>query len=409
MNPEMEKMEKKEKIENNDEFKLFKDFKPLDASKADAFWDAINYASKADAFWDAINFEIGTTSSSPPDENKPFQSQYSFQEGGGVVSSSKDNNSHKLRKSLVPPSFSKPHPSCFVQYYAPLEPLILLPNHFSTTPESLEKLSVSIEDYLKSRDDVEFSSSGSSWSGSIIRVSAHSEFRFCVYRSREIGGLYIIEGQRVRGDGFLFGDLYQGIRNLFFGRLTLSRSSSAPSVEIVSESGESNDSDSRKFAESVKEIVAESGESNDSDSRKFAESVKEMINSEDSQVALNGIKFAGELCVDQVLRKDVYNSNLVTDFVKTICCETSWENKWVITHAWYNLALLAKRDASNFNSFISDNQMNGRTLRLIIIDEIDKIRQRSTTEFWNTSSNLHMLKCANSIFEKLSSSMDESV
>lgn len=142
------------------------------------------------------------------------------------------------KRSFVPRSFPKPDPICFVQYYAPLEPLILLPNHFSTIPESLEKLSVIIENYLKNSKDVVFSSSGSSWSGSIIRTSCHCAFRFCIYRSRKVENLYIIEGQRVEGDGFLFGSLYQGVKALF-----------PPTVQSTSSSASFTHTESEKMAD----------------------------------------------------------------------------------------------------------------------------------------------------------------
>jgi len=254
--------------------------------------------TKALAFWDAMNFKIGTSSLNQQDHgdmgilynnfeinfdefsedygaskgvtmpvfNPTFDlsSDESFEPREGIQTTSltivvdglaappqfasmfiigndkASNETSAYKRSFVPHSFPKPDPSCFVQYYAPLEPLILLPNHFSTTSESLEKLSVTIEHYLKHSIDVVVSSSGSSWSGSILRTSSHCAFRFCVYKSRKIEDLYIIEGQRVEGDGFIYGSLYQGVKALFPPTPTAQRelSSSASSPHAAGENVE---------------------------------------------------------------------------------------------------------------------------------------------------------------------------
>jgi hypothetical protein len=335
-------------------------------------------ADKAHAFWDAINFRIGTSTLNPPE----YDELCSLEQPQSYV---------KIK------SFPKPDPSCFVQYYAPLEPLILLPNHFSTTSESLEKLSIRIEDYLKSRDDVAFSSSGSSWSGSILRTSCHCAFRFCVYRSKKGNSLYIVEGQRIEGDGFLFGGLYQGVKARVSQVHNTSLLSSVKSRSLLEddkmEMGEDSD-------------VEKSGDSgiDDNDLRNFALNVKEMINSEDCQDTLNGIQFAGEMCTDTTMTKFLYNFDLVQDLFNVIKQRNMGflhEKKWHCQHALVALSHLANNDTESFNRYINGKMIDQSTLSSLLQVELNEIRQDVDGFDGNSTAKIHMIKYANSISQKL--------
>ena len=224
-------------LSNNNSKKTSKNFaglRPLEPSKAPAFWDAINFkiglGEKTYAFEDKYNED-------ELDELKYFKdlsenSEYFFENDTVIHPAKKvrfDNISceelkeeQQLEKStLFPYSFPKPDPSCFVQYYAPLEPWILLPNHFTIYSDSLEKtstlekISTTLENYLKTRNDIIFSATGSSWSGNIVNCFCHTSFRLCIYKSKKEDKIYIIEAQRIEGDGFVFGNFYQDIKRLF--------------------------------------------------------------------------------------------------------------------------------------------------------------------------------------------------
>jgi len=307
-----------------------------------------------------------------------------------------------FKRNIVPRSFPKPHPSCFVQYYAPLEPLILLPNHFSTTPESLEKLSVAIEDYLKSRNDVAFSSSGSSWSGSILRTSSHCAFRFCVYRSRKVENLYIIEGQRVEGDGFLFGGLYQGVK----ARISRAQSTELPTLPADGEESRMTSAEAQSVEDDdTMEVDMYDGKSensgkDDNDLRSFAQNVKEMLNSEDSQVILNGIQFAGEMCTDKSMVKFMFSFDLVQDLVNVIKERNVGflhEKKWHCQHALIALSHLANKHTQAFNKYISEKKDGRETLSSLLRVELDGIQQETDGFDGNSAAKLHMIKYSNSI------------
>ena len=94
---------------------------------------------------------------------------------------------------------------CFVK----LEPLILLPNNF-TTQKPLSKVIGLIEEILKNSEDTTFTSIDSTWYGNISDI----EFKFNVYKSKRDKNILIIEGQRIRGDGFEFGDLFKKIKEI---------------------------------------------------------------------------------------------------------------------------------------------------------------------------------------------------
>lgn len=123
------------------------------------------------------------------------------------------DSSNKIARieTRVPPSFPRPPASVFVRYYAPLEPRILLPNNYLAKEQPLDALSETLEEYLKSRGDIEYSSSGSSWSG---RIGVGCRFRICIYRSRKNVSRYIVEAQCLEGSGFVFGSFYQGLKRL---------------------------------------------------------------------------------------------------------------------------------------------------------------------------------------------------
>jgi hypothetical protein len=117
----------------------------------------------------------------------------------------------KARVDMLIGSYPCPDESAFIRYYAPREPLILLPNHFKTRSESVDVISEQVDGYLKSKTNIVYSSSGSTWSGTI---GNGCRFRICIYRSLKEAGQYIVEAQRLEGDGFLFGSFYQGLRRL---------------------------------------------------------------------------------------------------------------------------------------------------------------------------------------------------
>lgn len=389
-------------VEENNQFNI-SGLRPLSPPEASAFWDAINLELSSSTPRDDYSFGRSVSSSSnlptmnffpPSNDIESFDFEHLCREEKWVASVS--------GKSPTPYSFKKPDEKCFIQYYAPLEPLILLPNHFTTELdlESLKNIHGEVEEYLKSRGDITYTSSGLSWSGIILHTSRHCDFRICVYRSKKIEKLYIVEAQRVEGDGFLFGTLYQDIKNLF-------SKSSVPSVKRVAVPVEV-DSSGPSVKRVAAPVEADSSGTDDNELRRFAENTKEMMNSEDERVALNGIQFAGEICDNESMQKYIYDMNFYEDLITFICRGIGVHYKWVCLYAWKILSLLATKDTIAFNKFISENKMNGFTMRVIINDEINKIQQGSTTQYENTTSKFHILKCANLISEKLSSSMDES-
>lgn len=112
----------------------------------------------------------------------------------------------------VPHSFPRPDPKSFIKNYAPDEPLILLPNSFLVTKD-LTSLVDSLEGYL-TRENITFSSSGSSWNGIFTsEYGSTTSFRICVYKSKKFTGNHILEVQRKNGDGFVFGDFYNNLKN----------------------------------------------------------------------------------------------------------------------------------------------------------------------------------------------------
>ena len=415
----------------------FPGLRPLEPTKAPAFWDAINFKIGTTSLNQQGHVDMGSLYSNFEINFDELSDDYDPSKGATMPVfshtfdfSSSDENldpregihttsmtmvvdgaaappqfagtyiiGNDKTSSFVPHSFPKPDPSCFVQYYAPLEPLILLPNHFSTTPDSLEKLSVTIEDYLKNSKDVVFSSSGSSWSGSILRTSCHCAFRFCVYKSRKIEDLYILEGQRVEGDGFLFGSLYQGVKALF-PPTARSASSSASSVHATSENMDDMEEEEEETG------VGKSGNSGIAavnDLRNFAVNVKGMVNSEDSQVALRGIQFACEMCTDGTMVNFMYELDLVQDLFNVVKQRNNvgfvHERKWHSQHALIALSHLANKHTRIFNKYINEKMVGQDNLSSLLQVELDGIE---TDGFdGNSAAKLHMMKYSNSIRQKM--------
>jgi hypothetical protein len=161
------------------------------------------------AFWDAI-LSFSPSLPSSPDSS----STMSFPDSSSTMSFPDSTVPMSFPDSTVPMSFP-PDRTSFVKYYADREPLILLPNNFLVTSHSLEEVHIKIEGFLQSYPDLAFSASGSTWSGSILDTYNHTTFRICVYKSRRYNDAYIIEVQRCDGDGFMFGSLYQKLKEIF--------------------------------------------------------------------------------------------------------------------------------------------------------------------------------------------------
>jgi len=329
-------------------------------------------------------------------------------------------NNRQDNKQNYPHSFPRPNPSCFVQYYAPLEPLILLANNFSTTPESLEKVAVAIEDHLKSRNDIAFSSSGSSWSGSILRISSHCAFRVCVYRSRKVENLYIIEGQRVEGDGFLFGALYQELKAKIGGK----NSRNVDDNDSQNIEQHSNEDETAAVAilstdETATVAILSTDNTNDkspedeqkeiNDLRIHAQNVKRMITSEDINVTLIGIQFAGEMCADEEMSKLMFSFDLVHDLVNVLSqigTSCVGEMKWHCLHTLFDLCYLANNYTDDFNTYLNNTVVGQHTLFARLQVELDRIYQEIDKSKCSTATKTHMTKNIYSIREKLTCKSD---
>ena len=284
--------------------------------------------SKAPAFWDSINFEIGGIEPHGDED----ELKYSIE---GASSSDVSSFSKPDPSSVVSP-FSKPDPSCFVQYYAPLQPLIVLPNNFSITTESLSELSLLIGEYLKSRDDVSFSSPGSSWSGNILRTSCHCAFRICIYRHRTVPGVYIVEGQRVEGDGFLFGYLWNGVEETCRTGKVTSR---------------------LKKAEAEVEAEVEAMEVDNALSSQFAENVKVMLVSEDTGIKMNGIIFASEMATDASIVSFIFELDILSEIINMLTTHHQL-SKWHVLHAIIALEHLSVKQTERFNAYLHEKNLS---------------------------------------------------
>ena len=116
----------------------------------------------------------------------------------------------------IPHSFPRPSPDCFIPYFAPNEPAIVLPNHFLVA-RNLDEIVPALEEYLNATDgaNITYTSTGSSWSGSYEEEYSDCTFRICVYKSKKFPGQHLLEVQRTGGDGFSFGRFYNGLRRKF--------------------------------------------------------------------------------------------------------------------------------------------------------------------------------------------------
>ena len=334
--------------------------------------------SMIESFWDAINFKIDPSVLIGPEREMIYPS---VEEETMMLDKSEEyvlmdisEKSDRLTRQGI--SYARVDESYYIRYYAPLEPLILLPNHFRMKYESLEILSKKIEGYLESRDDIAFTSSGSVWCGSILRTSSHCGFRFCVYMSRDTSDIYIVEGQRIEGDGFLFGGLYQGVKSLFSDRNR--------SIRDDIELGETTTMDV-----------------DDNDLRRYAENVKDMILSEDNQIVLNGILFASEMCTDDTLLKYVYIYRFIEDLFKIIRERNvgyGYDKKWNHLHALIGLSHLSKKDRLNFKQYLSERLPSEDSTKSLLQIELESILEIKEE---NTSEHKHMIRYASMIIDNI--------
>jgi len=207
-----------------------------------------------------------------------------------------------------------------------------------------------------------------------------------VYKSKTVENQYIVEGQRVEGDGFLFGTLYQGVKSLFSSSAT----KGFPSQPALTASD---------IEEKVE--VAEDEE----DLEKFARNVKEMLKSNDGQVALNGIQYAGEMCTDQAMVKFVYKCDIVKDLFDVIHESNEearnegylHEKKWHCQHALIALSHLASKDPHSFKVYASEKNLLAR-----LQHDLGKIQSVESRGFGGLSSaKMHMIKHSTSITKSI--------
>jgi len=137
--------------------------------------------------------------------------------------------------------------------------------------------------------------------------------------------------------------------------------------------------------------------------RNFAVNVKEMVNSEDSQVALNGIQFACEMCLDVSMVNFMYELDLVQDLLKVVKQRSVglWnEKKWHCQHALMTLSHLANKHTVVFNKYTNETMVGQDKLSSLLQVRLDGIGQE-TDGFGHCAGNLHMMKYSNFIRQKI--------
>jgi len=111
-----------------------------------------------------------------------------------------------------PHSFPKPGPGAFLEPWSPYEPETLLPNTIrvqGTQDGVINKTNAYLDGV-----STYVNRSGSSWVGEFTSENGTSGYRICCYKSRRADGEFVFEPQRTNnGDGFAYGDLWNGLRD----------------------------------------------------------------------------------------------------------------------------------------------------------------------------------------------------
>jgi hypothetical protein len=97
----------------------------------------------------------------------------------------------------------------------PDEPFYVAPSTHFVLSKDLADVQAAVEEELIKQDGAsfEFFASKCRWEGVYLVGSARCKFEISVYKRKE--GVYVIEGNRLSGDGFAFASIYKSIRDLF--------------------------------------------------------------------------------------------------------------------------------------------------------------------------------------------------
>ena len=99
--------------------------------------------------------------------------------------------------------------------FAPCEPFYIAPSTHFVTSEDIDKITSLVESELSKQESVSygFFHSKCRWEGVYLSGSVRCKFEISVYKRAE--GVYVVEGNRLSGDGFVFVSIYKSIRDLF--------------------------------------------------------------------------------------------------------------------------------------------------------------------------------------------------
>ena len=129
------------------------------------------------------------------------------------------------------------------------------------------------------------------------------------------------------------------------------------------------------------------------------------MNSEDSQVALRGIQFACEMCTDGTMVNFMYELDLVQDLFNVVTQRNDarflHERKWHSQHALIAISHLANKHTRIFIKYMNEKIVGQDKLSSLLKVELDGIRQDADGFDCNSAAKLHMMKCSNSIRQKI--------
>ena len=327
------------------------------------------------------------------DENKDEEDESNSMKFDSNKNMTKLIQTSAKKKSVIPISFPKPKQNVFLKYYAPNEPIYLLPCNFKIYLMDLETICETIQSDLKKCNNLTFSTSGSSWHGSFLNTSCHCEFRCCVYKSKDDANVFIIEFQKIEGDGFIFGNFYNRIKKLFEPK---------KSDNLI-------DTSNKKVEDNNIEECDNNPITTKNDLQlyiNFIKNTEEMISSEDFNVSLNGIQFAGELATDPIFSEHIFNSRLIEILINVLyqrheSCRNRNRNNWKIQHSLCILAYFAENNSENFNTYINSRLVGEETLLTRLQTEIDKITEEMIELYSDFIHNIQSKKYIDILKEKI--------